>query len=281
MYIQLGNFIFDQSFSPESINHTDESSFAEHALIGIKPRLQPTGNNLEEFDFSIKLRAEIVNITETLLALKKAKDTAEILPFLYGYGAYMGDFVITKIDRSIIYTLDDGTPVEVSVSISIKEYAVADKLQQQQNAARKAAFAVGDKQPVALPPIPKYSPVQIASKDLSSTYSHAAITDNNIRSYENNVSQRQNLADKIQTSLTSMDKSLDKVQDKISSLSVLTTVASIAANIATVKNAIANFSFPVLSISQLTANNTNLQAAIRSLKSGSFEITNLTITRNG
>jgi len=280
MYIQLGNFFFDKSFSPESISHSDETSFAEHALINIKPRLQPTGNNLEEFELSIKLRAEIVNITETVLALKKAKDTAEILPFLYGYGVYKGDFVITRINETINYTLDDGTPVEVTVNISLKEYAIPDKLQQEQNAARKAAFAVGDIQPVALPPIPKYSPVQIASADLSSTYSHAAITDNNIRSYENNVSQRQNLADKIQTSLTSMDKSLDKVQGNIGGLS-LTTSTGIAANINTVKNAITNFSFPVDLISQLTDNNTQLQQAIRNLKSACFEITNNVITRNG
>jgi len=281
MFIQLGNFLFDKAFSPETIDHSDESSFAEHALINIKPRLQPTGNNLEEIELSIRLRAEFVNIASTKAALKNSKDTAEILPFMYGSGEYKGDFVITKISESIIFTLDDGTPVEVALSISLKEYQVPDKLQQQQNAARKSAFAVGDKKPVALPPIAKYSPAQIASKELSATYSQAAITDARIRSYENNVSQRQTIADKVQNSLTAMDKSIDKVNEQINNLTVLSTAAAIAANIATVKNAIANFHFPVSSIGQLVSNNTNLQAAIRNLKKGTFELNNIVILRNG
>jgi phage protein U len=286
MFLQIGNFIFDKAYTPDGLSHTDETNYAEHALINLKPRLQPTGNNLEEFNFTIKLRAEIVNITQTLLALKKSKDSFEVLPFLYGYGAYMGDYIITKIDHTIIFTLDDGTPVEIDVSIALKEYVVPDKLQQQQNAARKAAFAVGNKQPSVLPPIPKYNPAQLASKDLSSAYSHAAVMDTNIRNFQNNISSRQSLADKIKADIANMSKSLDTAKTHIQDVSaqyenLTDAIAVINNRIDTVKGSLQNFSFPISSPGDLADNNTAMQAAVKNLKTGSFELTNLVITRKG
>lgn len=281
MYIQLGSFIFDKSYSPESLSHSDESGYAEHALINLKPRMQPTGNNLETIDFSIKLRAEFVNVTQTLLALKTSKDTAEILPFLYGFGRYMGDYVIMKIDDTIVYTLDDGTPVEVNVTVSLKEFSVPNKLQQQQNAARKSAFAVGDKQPVAMEPIPRAQPTLIASQNLSSAYSKAAITDTNIRSFQNNVSQQATLAEKIKGGLNDINSSLDAAAEKINGLTALANPAAITNAIATVKEKVLAFGFPITDVNQLINSNTNLQSAIRNLKSSSTELTNLVITRNG
>ena len=281
MYIQLGNFIFDKAFSPESISHSDETTYAEHALISLKPRLQPTGNSLEEISLSIKLRAEIVNVNETLLALKKAKDEFAVLPFLYGNGMYQGDYVILKLEQTVNYTLSDGTPVDVSVSISLKEYVVANKLQQQQNAARKAAFGVGDN--IALLPIskPVFTHAQITAQQLSAVQSQAALMDAAVRKYPNNVSQQKNIADKIKASLGKMNEQLEKANEQIKNIQILKDLAMIKSRIASVKNTITNFTFPITNQQTLIDNNRDLQGACRNLTTGSYELTNLIITRNG
>ena len=281
MYIQLGNFIFDKAFSPESISHSDETSYAEHALISLKPRLQPTGNNLEEISLTITLRAEIVNVNETLLALKKSKDQFEVLPFLYGNGMYRGDYVILKIEETIKFTLSDGTPVEVAVTISLKEYIVPDKLQQQQNAARKAAFGVGNKSSLVAINKPVYTPAQITAKQLSAVQSQAAFADAAVRKYSNNVSQQKNLADKIKASLARMNEQLEKANESIKNNQELKDLALIKSRIASVKNTITNFKFPITNQQVLIDNNRDLQGACRNLSTGSYELTNFIITRNG
>lgn len=281
MYIQLGNFIFDKAFSPEEISHSDETSYAEHALISLKPRLQPTGNNLEEISLTITLRAEIVNVNTTLLALKKSKDQFEVLPFLYGNGMYRGDYVILKIEETIKFTLSDGTPVEVAVTISLKEYIVPDKLQQQQNVARKAAFGVGNKSSLFAIQKPVYTPAQITAKQLSAVQSQATLADAAVRKYSNNVSQQQNLADKIKAALAKMNDQLEKANDSIKNNQELKDLALIKSRIAGVKNTIRNFTFPITNQQILIDNNRDLQGACRNLSTGSYELTNLIITRNG
>jgi phage protein U len=279
MYIQLGSLVFDKAFTPDSLSHSDETSYAEHALINIKPRLQPTGNNLEEIELGILLRAEITNITQTLLSLKNSKDTFEVLPLVYGTGLYKGDFVITKIEHSILSALGDGFPVAASVTISLKEFAIPDKLAQQQNTARKQAFAVGDITPTRLAPIAKYSPSQIASKDLSLSVSHSVKTDGLVRSYENNVSSQQSIGEKIQSSLASIDTLLLDAAFRIDEMQNAADFTELVDAISRVQDTLSDFEFPITSVADLKFANTNLQYFMGLLKQQSTLLNNLVITR--
>lgn len=279
MFLQLGKIPFDKAYTPNGISQKDESSYAEHALASGKPRLQPTGNNLEEISFTVQLRAEIVNIAATVLELKKSKDNFEVLPVLMGTGQYRGDFVITSLENELISALPDGTPIETNVTISLKEYAVPDKLQQQQNAARKQAFAVGDK--ISATPVTpqKLTAAQEASNQLSLTASHADLLDKDVRSYENNASQQTALAGKMQYRLGVMDTFLQSAAGKIATIPEVQNGPALLAGIANVRSIIPQFTFPVSSTPVLKTNNLDLQTAMQALKTLSTQLINLVITR--
>lgn len=282
MFAQLGNIIFQKAYTPDAISHTDETEYVEHALINIKPRLQPAGNSLETIDLSILLRAEITSIQTTLAALKKSKDTFEVLPLIMGNGVYKGDYVITSLTDSTLVALEDGTPVAVAVSISLKEFVVADKLAQQQNAARKNAFAVGDIIPSRQIPPVKYTPAQLTSKDLAMTVSHSINADTLARQFENNPSRQYSISEKIKASLQNMDGLLTAANEKINTITNPPgNIGELLGNMGNVKNIISNFTFPISNVAELRYNNNNLQDAVRLLKASATPLNNLVTTRNG
>lgn len=279
MLFQLGNMVFDKAFAPDSITRSDETTYAEHALMGQKPRLQPTANNLEEIDLPIKLRAEIVNVTGTILTLKNSKDNFEVLPLLMGTGRYLGDYVITKIDEVQSVTLADGTLVEASINISLKEFVIPDKLQQQQNTARKQAFAAGDKKPVRQLSIQKRTAPNIAAKELGAVYSNNTTADAAIRQYPNNPTGQNLLSQKIESALNHAKTALGNATDILNGLPIPANKADILAKIQQVQSAIGQFSFPVTDQAVLASNNLNLQAQVKALKISATTLINLVITR--
>jgi phage protein U len=115
-----------------------------------KPVIAPTGNELEEITIALVFRAEFIKPEEGIIELKKAKDSFQVLPLVKGSGRYMGDFVIVDMSISDVQALADGTTIEARISITLREYAASDRLQQQQAAARKIAFATGDKKPLSV-----------------------------------------------------------------------------------------------------------------------------------
>lgn len=279
MLFQLGNIIFDKAFAPDSISRGDETAYAEHALISQKPRLQPTGNNLEEIELPIKLRAEISDVTNTILTLKKSKDNFEVLPLLMGNGRYVGDFVIIKIDELQTVTLPDGTLIEAGINISLKEFVIPDKLQQQQNAARKMAFAAGEKKPVRQLVLQKNTMPQETIKQLGEAYSNNVVADAAIRQYPNNPSNQNILAQKIEASLTHINDHLVNAGSVLSVLQIPGNKAAILTKIIDVQTAITQFTFPITDLAGLNTNNLNLQDKIKQLKIEAATLVNLIITR--
>lgn len=281
MWWQIGTMIFDKAFSPSDISHDDETTYAEHALLNQKPLLQPTGNNLETLDIDMNLHVDFCNPDNIILQLKNSKDNFEVLPVLTGAGSYIGDFVITKITRTPTATFPDGTLLECGITISLKEFIINDKLQQQQSAARKQAFAVGDKKPVRSITDQKNTLPQFVTKELSKSISNVSELSAHVSQYENNVSQRQSLSDKIEKKLTRADKSLTTAIEEINNVPNLLTKSNIVSAVNSVRNIITNFHFPITSLADLKNNTRDLQGTIRALQMGDIELTNLVITRGG
>jgi phage protein U len=278
MFAQLGNIIFEGLNGFESFEHKDSTTYAQHDIIGAKPVIVPTGNDLEEININIRLRAEFIKPEEAIIQLKNAKDNFEVLPLVKGSGRYMGDFVIVDYTVQDVQSFPDGTTIEATVQISLKEYAVSDKLQQQQAAAKKNAFATGDKKPLSVAAHQSKTVTRLASDDLVNTQSHADAIEHNVSQYENNVSKQQSIADKIQASLKKMDDKLSSFNDKLNKLPVQN-ITDIISGVTGVKAIIQNFSFPITSIDDLKLNNRNLQSAMRGLNRTSISITDLVITR--
>lgn len=279
MYAQIGNIIFEGLNGFESFEHSDSTTYAQHDLITGKPVLVPTGNNLEEINISIVLRAEFIKPEEAILEIKKAKDSFEVLPLVKGSGRYMGDFIITEYTVTDRQALSDGTTIEAAVSLTLLEYAATDKLNQQQVAARKNAFATGDKKPLSVAAVQGNTVPQLASKDLTAVNEHADIVNNSISQYENNVSQQQYLSDKIKKSLGKMNDNLTAFNNKLGNIPLLENAGDIQSSVDAVKEQIGNFTFPITSISDLKLNNLNLQTVLNNLGKAAISLTNLVITR--
>lgn len=278
MFAQLGNIIFDKQYTPLAMPRSTEANYVQHELINIKPRLQPTGNNLEEIELSIELRAEAVNIPNTLAGLHTSRSSFEVLPLVMGTGQYLGDFVITKMEENILHCMADGYPIAVAVSLSLKEYVIADRLAQQQNNDRKNAFAVGDITPSRLPPVPKATPQQITSKELAMAGSHTITADSITRQFENNVSAQQSLSDKLAKTVDKLKARLATANDTLNKIND-NSYTDIIGSIGAVGSVLNGFTFPITSLSDLKFNNSQLQAAMVTLKKNSTILNNNVITR--
>lgn len=210
MLIQLGDKEFRGVFAPTSWAYSGaEANLAEHALINSKPRLQHTGETLEELSLSFLLRAEFCHPEQEIADLEEWKSIGEVLPLLIGTGEYKGDYLLQGMSRTINQTFDDGTIIEADISLTLVEYVVADPLQQQTDTDRNNALAVGDvEQTTRRTPQPRTPPAE----------AHAALIEAQIESWNSadearkvlESGQPQNYIDKVHKSVL---KAQDKMQD--------------------------------------------------------------------
>lgn len=149
MFAQLGNIIFENLKTFNEYSNRSSANYAEHAMLDGKPILQRTGSSLSEINISIRFHASFCNPKLELNKLKEARDQGEILPLLWGNGDVEGEYVITDIDETKEDADQQGNVLSYSISLTLKEYVTANKLQQIQHEDRQKAKAVGDKKPVA------------------------------------------------------------------------------------------------------------------------------------
>jgi phage protein U len=270
MFFQLGNIVFTGLFSPSTFNvDGDEATYAEFELISGKSRLQKTGDTLQELSFEIKLHAEYCNPTEQINLIKEAKGAGTVLPMLMGDGRYINDYVIFSSTYTVDEAFADGTIKQATLSLTIKEYIASNKLEQQQQQARKDGFAVGVKTPaITRPPQPLGVPKIIAMEITAATQQTTKV-DGLVSDYEQNTSQQNITAkwimdacNKAQAHITEMNSNLDKaneVENKFQS------IRSSGQNVFSQAEAIKN-QYPFTSISDLRAANTILQAGTSSFQ---------------
>lgn len=280
MFAQIGNIVFSLPLGFDTYSKTDETTYAQHNTISNKPVLQPMANELEQISIDISLHAEFCNVVQSISALKNSKDTFEILPFLFGDGRYIGDYVIKSIQENYIDTFEDGTPIRASLNLSLLEYQVADKLAQQQNAARKNAFAVGDKKPVltglAQPPtVPQDASVNVAAINSESSNINDAVSQ-----YEDNASQQTYLQDQIKASLVNVNTQLESFNEKLNTVvGYIDDVNAVEIAVQNMADAANGFTFPVTGIEDLQRSNLQLQSANSQLQISVVSLNYNIITR--
>ncbi len=96
-------------------------TFAEHELIGQKPRLQFTGPKLREFPLTVKLSRALGDPDVELDKLRTAAEQAQALPFVWGTGQKVGNFVITELTTRLLVTQADGRAIEMELDLNLKE----------------------------------------------------------------------------------------------------------------------------------------------------------------
>jgi len=285
MFFQLGNIIFTGLLSPNTFSiEGDEATYAEHELIGSKTRLQKTGDTLQELTIEINFHAEYCNPAAQIAALKAAKDAGTILPFLWGDGRYINDYVVIKFPYTIDEAFTDGTIIKASVTLTIKEYVSYNALEQKQLAARKAAFAVGNKNPVPQRPPQTPSQVKQIAQTITATKQKTTKIDKLVNDLRNNASQAQVISKKIQDTCKKANENIQTLNNQLNEARAVedqfNMIRSSAGSVAASVTAVADL-YPYTSIDSLTAANSILQGSVSSLSTSSNGLMTSVILRQG
>lgn len=172
MYAQLGDIIFEGLKGITAWRAKSAQVLAQHAVIDGKPRLQKTGDALDELTLDMTFH-RVFCVPETELAkIKQHIADGSVLPLLTGLGELVGNFTIAGMDTAINHTGPTGLIVSSSVSLNLLEAADSDALGSAISAAKESAFAVSKNSPLtklAIKPIgPGLASVQaIKSADAS------------------------------------------------------------------------------------------------------------------
>lgn len=118
----LGDISFDILSSPHSYSHRSAVTWAEHALIQGKPKLEWTGDELDEIAFEILLHSHLVKTETQLRLLREAKEKHQPMALVMGDGDYKGPYVITGIDTNINTTTPGGRVRSATINLTLKEY---------------------------------------------------------------------------------------------------------------------------------------------------------------
>lgn len=283
MFFQLGTQVYNAIMSPENWQVSgNEASYAEHELIDGKPRLQKTGDTLEEISFTIRLHASYCKPVEVLNALNESKTAGEILPLVMGNGEYKGDYVIASAGYTVDTTFPDGAIWEATVNLSLKEFIGISKLEVQQQAARRKAFAVGDKRPVVAQPPQKDNDYAAAAKSIQQTSAQADRIDALVSEYENNVSRREAIVNEIDDACNRANNSLNEFNRRMDQAEAIKAKATgLIASVVYVSDMVTAMKsgLPPNSISDLKDANFFLQSGVRSMNRNSTQVFFPVITR--
>lgn len=139
MYFMLGNIAFEP-VNLTDFSETHSADFAEHSVLKGKPRLQAMGEKLTEFSFAIRLHHKIGGVESRYQALLAAKAKQEALALIWGTGKYKGNYVITDISSTTLFTDAKGNALAREMNISLREFVGNG-----QNSLLGAALNVGGK----------------------------------------------------------------------------------------------------------------------------------------
>lgn len=286
MFAQLGEYVFDALVSPESLSVTTSIKYADRPLIGQKDGIQRTGSAARPISFRIKLLSLFCVPEDELAALVDAAEGSDVLPFIFGNGRKIGDFVITEITEEYAQFDSVGNIIEVTLSISIKEHHDPDKLQSEIDGAADGALALSSNNPS----LARYTPAPIAYEDalvsaaIVNAGAYAAEVDKNVKDYKENPNRVAYYSERI-------TKAMSKVQEKMDDIAELTNpsayLQSIAPDLVTSAQAVASTAqniknlMPITSVSDVQNANTTLQSSMGVLNRDAKDVFSFNVARIG
>lgn len=122
----FGDIVFEASADRvrtfDEMKRASEARYAEHAVIGGKPKLEFLGPGLETISFQVLLSSSLgVDPDKELDALSEIRDAGEIRRLVIG-SKPLGKFVLTSISANEGPRSNRGRPTWISVELSLKEY---------------------------------------------------------------------------------------------------------------------------------------------------------------
>lgn len=283
MLFQLGDKEFKGTLAPASWSYSgNEANLAEHALINTKPRLQLTGETLEELELSFLLRADFCKPAQEIADLEKWKSEGEVLPLLLGDGTYKNDYVIKSISKKINQTFADGAIIEAEITVSLLEYVSPNKAQQRTAADRKNAAAVGDKEQISrLPSQTKTAEASAHDSLMQAQLQAQDAAEQARKAYE--TGQPQNYIDKLHKTISEAQKKMNEARQQINNVqstisgavNIVTAIQTAAAKL----NGLSNILQPPISLSNLEYGIIDLQSALNGIDVSSVGFTQNIVLR--
>ena len=98
------------------------AKFEEHAIIGLKPKLEFTAPGLDDISFQVVFSAYLgLNPTKEIDSLREIVQKGEYHPLIIG-GKTLGKFVIESVSEAWNHVDNKGNLLDAAVDISLKEY---------------------------------------------------------------------------------------------------------------------------------------------------------------
>lgn len=121
MLASLGPVVFDiLPFNMTAWSSSEESSFAEKSVLGIRPPLEWVGEGPASWSLTAKLFPEKFGGTGDLMALKMARKSGFPQFFMLGDGTPIGWVVIEKLKEKHSYLMPGGTGRVVECDVELK-----------------------------------------------------------------------------------------------------------------------------------------------------------------
>ncbi|MDA5607075.1 phage tail protein [Pasteurella multocida] len=120
MYFMLGNIAFEP-VDLTDFSETHAADFAEHNVLKGKPRLQAMGEKLIELNFAIRLHFKLGGVESRYQSLLSAQAKQNALALMWG-SRYKGNFVITSIGSTTVFTDAKGNVLCREMNIGLKEF---------------------------------------------------------------------------------------------------------------------------------------------------------------
>jgi phage protein U len=136
-YALLGDHEFRLMAYWSGMSSTEEEQYADHTLIKGKTVLEHVGQGADELVLSISLNRELCVVEDEMAQLRRLKTERQVLPLVFGNGAYQGRYVLTKLHPVVQQTDGQGTIISMTVDLTLREYTALPRA-----AVTKAAPAI-------------------------------------------------------------------------------------------------------------------------------------------
>lgn len=143
-YLYLGEVGLDLAM-PDTHNIHSKSELPLHALIERKPRMQWTGDDLDEHHISFRLHTMLGDVQPALDALELIRANHEPQPVVLASGKFIGYFVLVEMSRALL-EWRGATLTHATGDITLREY-VPDEDELKQLGKPHTATAVAPQAP--------------------------------------------------------------------------------------------------------------------------------------
>ena len=141
MYAVLGDVEFELITYFDGMEAQFGMDYAEHALIGGKPRLQAVGAKLDELRLQLAFHAAYCSPEAEVAKLKALVQSREARQFVLGSGIYRGWYVLTELAVQSRQTDERGRLIAVEANATLREYVEPEAMETRRMHAKQQAKA--------------------------------------------------------------------------------------------------------------------------------------------